>query len=45
MLHFIIIINEKVPYFVFSISAINKKWNLETYISNFTVTLKSKSEI
>ena len=31
-------------YFVFSISVKNEKWNLETHISIFSVTLKRKSE-
>ena len=31
-------------YFVFSISVENEKWNLETRISIFSITLKRKSE-
>ena len=37
--------NFRMPYFVFSVSVKNKKSNLETRISTFSVTIKRKSEI
>ena len=34
--------NFRMPYFVFSVSVKNKKSNLETRISTFSVTIKRK---